>query len=81
MVRIDRLRGFVLERCTEVSVPTPGDVLLFRYGRFPSHAAILVDTDLVIHAFRGRGVIQEAVPRARRSPRDWSVRGRRGGAA
>lgn len=39
-----------------VSVPMPGDVVLFRFGRCASHAAIVVDWPRVIHSYIGEGV-------------------------
>lgn len=40
----------------------PGDVLVFKYFRCYSHGAIVVDDDLMIHSYIGRGV--ELVERA-----------------
>ena len=43
-------------------VPQPGDILLFRFGRSPSHAAIVAREAphlTAVHSFRGRGVIED----------------------
>lgn len=42
----------------EVAVPLPGDMALFRFGRCVSHAAIVVDWPLCIHAYVGQGVVE-----------------------
>ena len=36
----------------EVSEPLPGDVVLWRFGRIYSHAAIVIDYPKIIHASR-----------------------------
>ena len=43
--------------CVEVSPPPlPGDVVLWRFGRSFSHAAIVVDWPKIVHAYIGRPV-------------------------
>jgi hypothetical protein len=39
--------------------PALADIALFRFGRVPSHGAIVVELEplRILHAFRGRGVI------------------------
>jgi len=46
--------------------PELADVACFRYGRAASHAGLVVDFDsegapLIVHAFRGRGVVLESI--------------------
>lgn len=41
--------------------PTGGDVALFRFGRCVAHGALLVSPLVVLHAFRGRGVIYDDI--------------------
>jgi NlpC/P60 family putative phage cell wall peptidase len=40
-----------------VDAPRLGDVALYKFGRCFSHGGIVVDHDLVLHAYLGRGVI------------------------
>ena len=49
------------------SVPLPGDIALFKFGRCYSHGAIVVEGGLLVHAYLGRGVI---VSRASEEPLD-----------
>lgn len=57
----DLLREWVARYCVTVERPERGDIALYCYGRFASHAAIVVATDPleVVHAFRDRGVVRE----------------------
>lgn len=41
-----------------VDTPLPGDIALFRFGRCASHAAIVIDWPLCIHAYYGQGVVE-----------------------
>lgn len=74
------LERWVSARCRRVSSPetATGDILLFRYGRHVSHAGILADDrdGRVIHAFRGRGVVEDScapgTPLAARFASAWS---------
>jgi NlpC/P60 family putative phage cell wall peptidase len=52
----ERFLGFVQRFARETDRPLPGDVLVFRYFRCFSHGAIVVDDELMIHAYIGRGV-------------------------
>jgi cell wall-associated NlpC family hydrolase len=58
----ERFLGFLADRAQPTAYALAGDVLLFRYGRCYSHAAIVVDDALMVHAFIDRGV--ELVERA-----------------
>jgi hypothetical protein len=42
---------------TRHSVPSSGDLVLYRFGRCFSHGAIAIEWPTVIHAVNGRGVI------------------------
>lgn len=57
----DLLRTWIATFGVEVARPQRGDVALYRYGRFASHAGILVATEPLelVHSFRGRGVLRE----------------------
>jgi NlpC/P60 family putative phage cell wall peptidase len=63
----------------EVSVPAPGDVAVFRYGRAYSHGAVVVndkDPMAVVHAYLGRGVVRSRLdeePLQGRAVRFWCV--------
>lgn len=60
-----------------VDTPQPGDIALFRFGRCASHAAIVIDWPLCIHAYFGQGVVEvDALNSAELSGRFdsfWSV--------
>ncbi len=62
----ERYLGFVFERTSEVAVPEPGDVVLFRHGRSFSHGGIVShwgrDERRLIHASHpARRVIEETI--------------------
>lgn len=41
--------------------PRAADIVMFRYGRQPSHAAIVTRWPEIIHAYSGRGVVLDDV--------------------
>jgi cell wall-associated NlpC family hydrolase len=43
--------------------PLPGDLALYHFGRCISHAAIVIDWPMVIHAVAGVGVLEEDASR------------------
>jgi cell wall-associated NlpC family hydrolase len=47
----------------EVETPQPGDFALFKFGRCFSHAALVVDWPVIIHAFSRHPVLQDDVRR------------------
>lgn len=56
--------------------PQPGDVALFKFGRCYSHGGIVVESDLLVHAYMGRGVILTRLsedPLAGRLVKYWSL--------
>lgn len=55
----------------------PGDIALFRFGRCYSHGAILLDNDVLVHAYIRRGVIVTKLneePLAGRDVMYWTLR-------
>lgn len=48
----------VAEYAKQVAQPLPGDVALFTFGHCASHAAIVIDWPLCIHAYHGQGVVE-----------------------
>ena len=63
--------------CEPVEVVAPGDVVLYRFGRTYSHSAIVIDDDLVLHAYIGRGVVLSRLseePLAGRDSTRWGLR-------
>lgn len=44
--------------------PLPGDIAVFQFGRCVSHAGIVVEWPLIIHAYVGMGVIMSDVNEA-----------------
>ncbi|ACB96297.1 hypothetical protein [Beijerinckia indica] len=58
----ERYLGFVFDRCREVDVPGPGDIVVFKYGRCYAHGGIITKTDPLtfVHAYSlARAVIEE----------------------
>lgn len=54
----DRYSEGLLRYCRPVEAALPGDVAMFRFGRVPSHSAIVIEWPLVIHAYADeRGVV------------------------
>lgn len=49
--------GFVERYGQEVMFPTPGGVVLFKYGRCFSHGGIVVENDLFVHAVLKAGMV------------------------
>lgn len=54
----------LLEYSREVSVPMPGDVALWKFGRCFSHAAIVVVWPEIIHAYVNIGCVRENAEKA-----------------
>ncbi|MFZ6686580.1 C40 family peptidase [Undibacterium sp. SXout11W] len=48
----ERYLGWVEQYADPVETPEPGDIAVFQFGRCVSHAAIVIDWPLVLHAFR-----------------------------
>jgi NlpC/P60 family putative phage cell wall peptidase len=58
--------------------PQAGDVAMFRFGRTWSHGGILIEPDLVLHAYMGMGVILTRLseaPLAGRPARFYTLKG------
>jgi NlpC/P60 family putative phage cell wall peptidase len=58
----ERFVAWVERFATRTERTRPGDVLVYRYFRCFSHGAIVIDEELMVHSFIGRGV--EVVERA-----------------
>lgn len=58
-----------------VDAAKPGDVALYRFGRTASHGAIVIDDDMLVHAYRPQRavVLQERRALADRFDSYWSV--------
>jgi NlpC/P60 family putative phage cell wall peptidase len=52
----ERYLGGLMQYSREVDSPRPGDVIVWKFGRCFSHAAILCDNDQIIHSYLGQGV-------------------------
>lgn len=52
----ERYLGWLTQYGREVGAPLPGDVIVWKFGRCFSHAAILCDADFIIHSYIGQGV-------------------------
>ena len=53
----ERMKALVTEHARPVDAPLPGDIVLFRYGRCLSHAAIVIEWPVIIHAFIDAGAV------------------------
>lgn len=51
----ERYLGWLSKYGREVDEPRPGDVIVWKFGRCFSHAAILCDNDQIIHSYIGQG--------------------------
>ena len=73
----ERYLGAVLDQAHEVTVPSPGDIALFKFGRTLSHSALVVEWPRIIHAQFRVGCIEADAsrdePLASRSPRFFSL--------
>jgi cell wall-associated NlpC family hydrolase len=60
----ERYLGFVFNRCSEVTVPQPGDVMVFRIGRCYSHGGVVTKSDplTIVHAYyQARRALEDEV--------------------
>lgn len=83
----EKYLGFVFERGHEVATPSPGDVVVFKYGRCYSHGGIVTAAEplSIVHAYsRARIVLEEPLvqnsdlAQAKREPRFFSYWAGRG---
>lgn len=51
--------------CERVDVASPGDIQMYRFGRTIAHGAIVIDDELMIHAYAPAGQVEI---RERRAP-------------
>lgn len=56
----ERYLGWLEKYATLTDDPKPGDVVVWRFGRCFSHAAILCDNDTIIHSYIDQGVRLES---------------------
>lgn len=74
---IERYRDTVAQYGRQVESPLPGDLALFKFGRCVSHAAIVIDWPLCIHAYSKLGVVEvdalQGAELAGRLDSFWSV--------
>ena len=62
----ERYLGFIFDRTKEVTAPSPGDVMVFRYGRCYAHGGVVTGVNplTIVHAFQpARAVVEEDVAR------------------
>ncbi|EXI85591.1 MAG: putative phage cell wall peptidase, NlpC/P60 family [Candidatus Accumulibacter regalis] len=52
-----RYLGWVEDYAYRVAEPLPGDIALYQFGRAISHAGIVVDWPMIIHAYHSEGVV------------------------
>ena len=48
----ERYLNGIVDFCRKVETPQPADIALYKFGRTVSHASIIVDDNLMIHAHR-----------------------------
>lgn len=61
----ERYLDAILAHAAEIgTLPAPGDVAMWRFGKCFSHGAIVIDWPLVIHSYAGRGCVLEDVEKA-----------------
>jgi cell wall-associated NlpC family hydrolase len=53
----EHMRDLVAEHYHPVDAPLPGDIVLYRYGRAISHAAIVLAWPMIIHSYIHLGVV------------------------
>jgi cell wall-associated NlpC family hydrolase len=51
----------IMKFCREVEQPQPGDIAIWKAGRTFSHAGIVIDWPIIIHAHAADGVIMDNV--------------------
>jgi cell wall-associated NlpC family hydrolase len=71
----ERYLGWVMQYAKLVEVAQPGDIALFKFGRTVAHGAVIVDDDLMIHAYSKEGVVAVSERRAFEDRLDslWSL--------
>lgn len=80
----ERYLGFLFDRASEIAVPQPGDIVMFRQGRAYAHGGIITRNDPLtfVHAYSpAQTVIEEELARnadlaePSRHPRFFSIWG------
>ncbi len=54
----ERYKKWIEIYCDKVDIGKPGDIALFKFGRCAAHGAIIVDDNLMIHAYQADGKVQ-----------------------
>lgn len=57
------LKG-LLQYAVETDEKKPGNIIIWKYGRCYSHAAIIIDYPIFIHAYSGHGCVLENIDNA-----------------
>jgi len=73
----EKYLGWIKQYADQVDAPLPGDVVLYKFGRTVSHAGIVIDWPMIIHAYRGQGCVMSEGDRGELGPRIagfWRVR-------
>ena len=53
----ERYLDWVTQYADQIETPQAGDVVLYRFGRCVSHAGIVVEWPMMIHAYMGQGCV------------------------
>ena len=71
----EKYLGWIKQYGVQVEVPQPGDIALYRIGLCVSHGAIVIDDNLVLHAWAESNCVEYRERRALRKWLDsyWSV--------
>jgi len=65
----EKYLGWIKKYADQVDEPMPGDVVLYQFGRTVSHAGIVIDWPMIIHAYRGQGCVMSEGDRGELGPR------------
>lgn len=73
----EQYMGWLMKFADRIDRGEPGDVALYRMGRTASHGAIIIEGDILIHAYRPALKVEMLEMRALASSFDsfWRVRG------
>jgi hypothetical protein len=55
--------GGIADYAVEIATPHPADFALFKFGRCFSHAALVIDWPVIVHAFSGQSVQEDDASR------------------
>lgn len=60
----ERYLGWMEKYARRTETPGPGDLAMYRFGRTASHGAIIVDDEMMIHAYQPSGRVEIVERRA-----------------